>query len=76
MFVRALRRDARRRLADPVDRPEWACRATPVRYAPTELRSLRDGFAALPDSLTGPWRGIGRRRAAVFHRIRDRNNRG
>ena len=56
MFVRALRRDARRRLADPVDRPEWACRATPVRYAPTELRSLRDGFAALPDSRRGQGR--------------------
>ena len=50
MHVRPLRRDARRRLADPADRPEWACRATPVRYAPSELRSLREVFAALPDS--------------------------
>ena len=40
MYVRPLRRDARRRLADPADRAEWACRATPVRYAPTELHSL------------------------------------
>ena len=56
MYVRPLRRDARRRLADPADRAEWACRATPVRYAPTELRSLRDVFAALPDSRRGQGR--------------------
>ena len=56
MYVQPLRRDTRRRLADPVDRPEWACRATPVRYATAELRSLRDGFAALPDSRRGQGR--------------------
>ena len=56
MLVRPLRRDARRRLADPADRPEWACRATPVRYAPSELRSLREVFAALPDSRRGQGR--------------------
>ena len=53
MFVRPLRRDARRRLAD---RAEWTCRATPVRYAPAELRSLRDVFAGLPDSRRGQGR--------------------
>ena len=56
MHVRPLRRDARRRLADPSDRPEWTCRATPVRYAPSELRSLREVFAALPDSRRGQGR--------------------
>ena len=56
MFVRALRPDARGRLADPADRPEWACRAVPVRYAPSELRSLRDVFAGLPDSRRGQGR--------------------
>ena len=54
--MRPLRRDARRRLADPSDRPEWTCRATPVRYAPSELRSLREVFAALPDSRRGQGR--------------------
>ncbi len=56
MFVRALRRDARERLADPADRPEWTCRAVPVRYAPSELRSLRDVFAGLPDCRRGQGR--------------------
>ncbi len=56
MFVRPLRRDARRRLADPADRAEWTCRATPVRYAPAQLRSLREVFAALPDSRRGQGR--------------------
>ena len=56
MFVRPLRRDARGRLADPADRAEWTCRATPVRYAPAELRSLRDVFAGLPDSRRGQGR--------------------
>ena len=56
MFVRPLRRDARRRLADPADRAEWTCRATPVRYAPAQLRSLRDVFAGLPDSRRGQGR--------------------
>ena len=45
MYVRALRRDARRRLVAPLDRAEWQCRATPVRYTRAELRSLRDLFA-------------------------------
>ena len=56
MFVRTLRRDARRRLADPADRAEWSCRATPVRYAASQLRSLRDVFAGLPDSRRGQGR--------------------
>ena len=56
MFVRALRPDARERLADPADRPEWACRAVPVRYAPSDLRSLRDVFAELPDCRRGQGR--------------------
>ena len=41
MFVRALRRGARERLADPADRPEWNCRGTKVCYTREELRSLR-----------------------------------
>ena len=56
MLVRALRPDARERLADPADRPEWTCRAVPVRYAPAELRSLREVFAGLPDSRRGQGR--------------------
>ena len=36
MYVRALRRSARRRLADPADRPEWSCPAAPVRYTRAE----------------------------------------
>ena len=56
MFVRALRPDARARLADPADRPEWACRAVPVRYARGELRSLRDLFAEVPDARRGQGR--------------------
>ena len=56
MYVRALRRDARRRLADPADRPEWACPAVPVRYTRAELRSLRDLFAEVPDFRRGQGR--------------------
>ena len=50
MFVRALRADARERLADPTEREEWTCRATPVRYTRVELRSL---FAEVPDGRRG-----------------------
>ena len=53
IFVRPLRAGAVARLADPADRTEWSCRATPVRYAGAELRSLRDLFAAMPDSRRG-----------------------
>ena len=56
-FVLCVR--TRRRLADPVDRAEWSCRATPVRYAGAELRSLRDLFAAVPDSRRGQGRKHG-----------------
>ncbi len=56
MYVRVLRRDARRRLADPADRPEWSCRAVPVRYTRAELRSLRDLFAEVPDARRGQGR--------------------
>ena len=49
MFVRPLRRDARARLADPVDREAWTCRATPVSYTREELRSLRSLLAEMPD---------------------------
>ena len=56
MFVRPLRRDARSRLADPADRPEWACRATRVRYTHEELRSLRGLFAEVPDCRRGQGR--------------------
>ena len=53
MFVRPLRRDARARLADPTDREEWTCRATPVAYTREELRSLRSLFAEMPDCRRG-----------------------
>ena len=53
MFVRPLRVDARKRLADPMDREEWTCRATPVRYTREELRSLRELFAEMPDCRRG-----------------------
>ena len=53
MFVRPLRVDARKRLADPVEREEWTCRATPVRYTREELRSLRELFAEMPDCRRG-----------------------
>ena len=56
MFVRALRADARTRLADPAERAEWACRATPVRYTREELRSLRELFAETPDCRRGQGR--------------------
>ena len=53
MFVRPLRRAARARLADPTDREEWTCRATPVSYTREELRSLRSLFAEMPDCRRG-----------------------
>ena len=52
-FVRPLRRAARARLADPTERKEWACRATPVAYTREELRSLRALFAEMPDCRRG-----------------------
>ena len=56
MFVRALRRGARERLADPADRPEWNCRGTKVCYTREELRSLRELFAQMPDCRRGQGR--------------------
>ena len=53
MFVRPLRADARARLAAPVEREEWDCRATPVSYSREELRSLRALFAEMPDGRRG-----------------------
>ena len=53
MLVRPLRRDARERLANPVDRKEWTCRATPLRYTREELRSLRELFGEMPDCRRG-----------------------
>ena len=53
MFVLPLRVDARARLADPVDREQWTCRATPVTYTREELRSLRELFAEMPDGRRG-----------------------
>ena len=53
MFVLPLRADARARLADPTDREEWTCRATPVTYTREELRSLRELFAEMPDGRRG-----------------------
>ena len=54
--MRPLRPDARARLADPADRPEWSCRATKVSYTRQELRSLRELFAAMPDCRRGQGR--------------------
>ena len=56
MYVTALRRDARQRLSDPADRPEWVCRAVPVRYTVAELRSLRESFAQVLDCRRGQGR--------------------
>ena len=56
MFVRALRRGARERLADPADRPEWNCRGTKVCYTREELRWLRELFAEMPDCRRGQGR--------------------
>ena len=53
MFVLPLRADARARLADPVDREQWTCRATPVTYTREELRALRALFAEMPDCRRG-----------------------
>ena len=64
MFVRPLRADARKRLADPADREEWTCRATPVTYTREELRSLRDLFAEMPDCRRG--QGMKHRLATVL----------
>jgi predicted transposase YbfD/YdcC len=64
MFVRPLRADARERLADPSDRAEWTCRATPVTYTREELRSLRELFAEMPDCRRG--QGMKHRLATVL----------
>ena len=56
MLLYPLRPDARERLANPLDRPQWTCRATPVTYTRKELRVLRDLFAGLPDSRRGQGR--------------------
>ena len=40
----------RARLADPQERPEWACGAVDVRYPAAELRSLRAQWEAVEDS--------------------------
>ena len=54
MYVRPLRRDARRRLADPAERAEWGSpKAGPASWRTEELRSLRDLFAELPDCRRG-----------------------
>ena len=50
MLVDPLRARARARLADPQERPEWACGAVDVRYPAAELRSLRAQVEAVEDS--------------------------
>ena len=50
MLVDPLRARARARLADPQERPEWACGAVDVRYPAAELRSLRAQLEAVEDS--------------------------
>ena len=57
MRVRPLRPDARRRLSDPTERPEWgAPKAVAMPYGKAEPRSLRDVFAELPDCRRGQGR--------------------
>ena len=57
MYVRPLRRDARRRLADAADRPEWgSSKARSASWRTEELRSLRSLFAELPDCRRGQGR--------------------
>ncbi len=57
MYVRPLRRDARRRLADAAERPEWGSpKAWSASWRTEELRSLRDLFAELPDCRRGQGR--------------------
>ena len=54
MYVRPLRADARRRLADAEERPEWGSpKARASSWRTDELRSLRDLFAELPDCRRG-----------------------
>ncbi len=48
--ARTLRARARARLADPQERPEWACGAVDVRDPAAELRSLRAQWEAVEDS--------------------------
>ena len=50
MYVRPLRPDARERLADAEERPEWGSpKEWSASWRTDELRSLRDLFAELPD---------------------------
>ena len=71
MLVDPLRARARARLADPQERPEWACGAVDVRYPAAELRSLRaqaveDSRAPRETASVGRgscWRGRAGRRA-------------
>ena len=50
MLVYELRRDARQRLADPQDQPEWRCGPVDVRYGAQDLRSLRAQLDEVEDS--------------------------
>ena len=50
MLVYPLRRGARERLADPADRPEWACQPVAVHYGEEDLRSLRQELEEVEDS--------------------------
>lgn len=50
MWVYELRPRARQRLADPRDRPDWACRPVAGRYPAQELRSLRAQLEEVEDS--------------------------
>ena len=50
MLVYPLRRDARERLADPEDQPEWCCEPVEVRYGAEDLRALRVQLEEVEDS--------------------------
>ena len=49
MLVYPLRAGARARLADPSERPEWACGPVDIRYPAAELRSLRAQLEEVED---------------------------
>ena len=58
MDVRPLRRDARRRLSDPAERPEWGGpKAVPISYGTAGLGSLRELLAgsARKTAADGQW---------------------
>ena len=54
LLVCPLRRDARERLSDPAEQPEWHRPNQPAPRDPDSLRSLRELFDAVADPRQGP----------------------